>query len=50
MESNLLFTVGNFCPSFSKYCGKLTEMYHYLKFQEGIERRLDERTDYQGES
>ena len=43
-ESSLSFTTGDFCSSVSERCDKPAEPHHLVKFQEGVERRLDRRT------
>ena len=46
-ESSLFFTAGDSCSIVSENCGELGELRHLVSFEEGIERRLNGRTDRQ---
>ena len=35
----------DFCPSVSEYHDKLADLHHLMKVQEGVERRLEDRSD-----
>ena len=46
-ESSLFFKGVDFYPSISEYHNKLTDSHHLVKTQEGVERRLGDRTGRQ---
>jgi len=46
-ESSLFFNGVDFCPRISEYRDRLTDLRHLVGPQEGVERRLDDRTDRQ---
>jgi len=48
-ESSLFFTTGDFCSRLSEQYDELAEPHHLVKFQEGIERRLEGRAIYRRE-
>jgi len=46
-ESSLLLNGVDFCPRVNEYHDRLTDLHHLVEPQDGVERRLDGRTNHQ---